>query len=57
METIDELNAQVAQLRAEVEQLRGQIANAGVNALAAAPSGYYMLKYSGEEIDTKLGKI
>ena len=38
-------------------QLRGQIASAGVNALAAAPSGYYMLKYSGEEIDTKLGKI
>ena len=50
MATIDELNAQVA-------QLRGQIASAGVNALAAAPSGYYMLKYSGEEIDTKLGKI
>ena len=57
MATIDELNAQVAQLRAEVEQLRGQIDSAGVNALAAAPSGYYMLKYSGEEIDTKLGKI
>ncbi len=57
MATIDELDAQVAQLRAEVEQLRGQIASTGVNALAAAPSGYYMLKYSGEEIDTKLGKI
>ena len=39
MATIDELNAQVAQLRAEVEQLRGQIASAGVNALAAPPSG------------------
>ena len=38
MATIDELDAQVAQLRAEVEQLRGQIASAGVNALAAAPS-------------------
>jgi hypothetical protein len=57
MATIEELSAQVVQLREEVEQLRGQIANAGVNALAAAPSGYYMLKYSGEEIDTKLGKI
>ena len=48
MATIDELDAQVAQLRAEVEQLRGQIASAGVNALAPSPSGYYMLKYSGE---------
>lgn len=57
MATIEELSAQVTQLRTEVEQLQAQLSSAGVNALAAAPSGYYMLKYSGEEIDNLLDQI
>ena len=39
MATIDELDAQVAQLRAEVEQLRGQIASADFGSGSDSGSG------------------